>query len=452
MASSPIGVPWRTTMDEWPRSRELLALARQSLAGGVNSNVRLSSPPTPLFFTHAAGALLHDVDGHTYIDYALGQGPMILGHSHPAILEAVTAAMATGQLFAGQHELEITVAQHLVRLIPCAELCRFNVSGTEAVQAALRLARAVTGRTLIVRFEGHYHGWLDNVLVSVAPPLERAGPRAVPHAVAGTAGQSPAVLGECLVLPWNDLALVEALFAEHGSEIAAVISEPVMCNTGVIPPAPGYLAGLRRICDSHGAVLILDEVITGFRLGLRGAQGNFGVTADLATFGKAMAGGLPNAAIVGKRALMQRFAHDVNHSGTFNANVLAMAASAAALRELERDDGAVYRVLDERGTALMAGIRTLAAQHGLPVLVQGFPAVFHVAFTELPAIRDYRDYVTGCDRERYRRFAVALLRRGVRVIERGIWYLSAAHTPNHIDQTLAAVEEALLEVFAGPTP
>jgi glutamate-1-semialdehyde 2,1-aminomutase len=439
-------------MDQWHRSRELLALARQSLAGGVNSNVRLASPPTPLFFTRAAGALLHDVDGHTYIDYALGQGPMILGHSHPAILEAVTAAMADGQLFAGQHELEITVAQHLVRLVPCAELCRFNLSGTEAVQAALRLARAVTGRTLVVRFEGHYHGWLDNVLVSVAPPLDRAGPRSAPHAVAGTVGQSPAAVAESLVLPWNDLALVEALFAARGDEIAAVISEPVMCNTGVIPPAPGYLAGLRRICDAHGAVLILDEVITGFRLGLHGAQGTLGVTADVATFGKAMAGGLPNAAVVGRRALMQRFAQDVNHSGTFNANVLAMAASAAALRELERDDGAVYRVIDARGTALMNGIRALAAHHGLPVLVQGFPAVFHVAFTDAPAIRDYREYAAGCDRERYRRFTVALLRRGVRVIERGIWYLSAAHSTAHIDQTLAAVEAALLEAFAAPSP
>ncbi len=432
--------------NRWQRSQVLLERSRQSLAGGVSSNVRAGARPFPLFFERAEGAMIYDVDGNAYIDYVLGQGPAILGHSPPAVLEAVNTAMRRGQIYAGQHELEYEVAEALVRLIPCAELCRFGLSGSEMVQAAMRLARAVTGRNKILRFEGHYHGWFDNVLLSVAPPVEQAGPRERPRVVLGSAGQVESVLNDVVVLPWNDLSLVESLFDEMGDTIAAIKCEPMMCNTGAIPPAPGYLEGLRRICDEHGALLILDEVITGFRLGLHGAQGRFGVTPDLAILGKAMAGGFPNAALVGKRNYMARFAQDVNHSGTFNSNVISMAASAATLAELERDQGAVYPAMEAVGIVLMDGIREIAGRLGLPLLVQGVPTAFHVSFTELPAIREYRDYARHCDKERYSHFCVAMLEQGVRLIERGIWYISAAHTPAHVDQTLTAVEKALKQV------
>ena len=314
------------------------------------------------------------------------------------------------------------------------------------VQAAMRLARAITGRTKILRFEGHYHGWFDNVLVSVAPAVDKAGPREHPNVLPGTPGQTASALEDFFVLPWNDLALVERLFAEHGSEIAAVMTEAMMCNTGAIPPEPGFLAGVRRLCDQYGALLYIDETITGFRLGLQGAQGRFGVTGDLSSFAKAMAGGFANAALVGKRAYMQRFAEGVNHSGTFNSNVISMAASAAAIAELEKDGGALYRQLEQNGTRLMEGIRQRGQRLGLPLHVQGLPTAFHVSFTELPAIRDYRDYALHCDKERYSRFCVAMLNRGVRLIERGVWYISAAHTEDQIAQTLTAVEGALQEV------
>ncbi|OUC06742.1 hypothetical protein RY27_19140, partial [Litorilinea aerophila] len=276
-------------MTQWQRSRSYFERARQSLAGGVSSNVRLLAQPFPLFFDRAEGALIYDVDGNAYIDYVLGQGPLILGHSHPAVLDAVNAAMRRGQLYAGQHELEFILAEKLVELVPAAELCRFGLSGSEMVQAAMRLARAVTGRTKILRFEGHYHGWFDNVLISVAPPLDQAGPRERPRPVAGSAGQVESALADFVVLPWNDLALVETLFQEMGEELAAVMLEPMMCNTGAIPPEPGYLEGLRQLCDRYGTLLYFDETITGFRLGLQGAQGRFGVTPDLASFAKAMA-------------------------------------------------------------------------------------------------------------------------------------------------------------------
>jgi glutamate-1-semialdehyde 2,1-aminomutase len=303
----------------------------------------------------------------------------------------------------------------------------------------------VTGRTKILRFEGHYHGWFDNVLISVAPLVDLAGPRERPRPVTGTVGQVESVLDDVVVLPWNDLPLVKALFAEMGQNIAAIITEPMMCNTGAIPPEPGYLNGLRHLCDEYDALLIIDEVITGFRLGLQGAQGRFGVTPDLAIFAKAMAAGFANSALVGKRECMERFAGDVNHSGTFNSNVISMAASAAALAELERDEGAVYRHMEQIGQSLMEGIQEIAGRHGVPLLVQGLPTAFHLSFTELPAIKDYRDYALHCDKERYNRLVLAMLKRGVRLVGRGIWYISAAHTQDHVAQTLETLDAALQE-------
>ena len=432
-------------MTQWQRSQELLARAQESLAGGVSSNVRLLAKPHPLFFDRAEGAMIYDVDGNGYIDFVLGQGPMLLGHSNPAVLDAVDAAMRRGQLYAGQHMLEIEVAEALVEIVPCAERCRFGLSGSEMVQAAMRLARAVTGRTKIVRFEGHYHGWFDNVLLSVAPPLDQAGHRAAPNVVLASRGQIPAVADDFLVLPWNDLGLLEELFSRHGHEIACIMTEGMMCNTGAIVPRPGYLEGMRRLCDQYGALLFMDEIITGFRLGLTGAQGRFGVTPDLATFAKAMAGGFANAALVGKADYMDQFAQGVNHSGTFNSNVISMAASAAALTELQKDNGAVYRRIEALGTQLMDGLRELVARKGVPALVQGLPNAVHLSFTELPALHDYRDVVTGTDRERYARFTVAMLQRGVRLLERGIWYLSAAHTEEQIEAALEAAEAAMEE-------
>jgi glutamate-1-semialdehyde 2,1-aminomutase len=433
-------------MTEWQRSKDLWERSRRLLAGGVSSNVRLVAKPHPLFFERAAGAMIYDVDGNAYIDYMLAQGPMILGHSPTAVLDAVNDAMRKGQLYAGQHELEIEVAETLVRLIPCAELCRFGLSGSEMVQAAMRLARAVTGRKKILRFEGHYHGWFDNVLLNVATPLEQAGSREHPNLSLATLGQVESVLEDFVVLPFNDMALVETLFAEQGHEIAAIMCEPMMCNTGGIPPKDGYLEGLRRICDEYGTLLYFDETITGFRLDLQGAQERFGVTPDLASYAKAFAGGFANAALVGKHEYMERFAVDVNHSGTFNSNVISMAASAATLAILQQDNGAVYRHLETVGQLLIDGIRDIAQRLSIPLLVQGVPMAFHVSFTEKTAIHDYRDYVLYCDKTGYSDFTFAMLKRGVRLIERGIWYLSVAHNEDHISQTLAAVEASLKEL------
>ncbi|MEZ4521861.1 MAG: aspartate aminotransferase family protein [Thermomicrobiales bacterium] len=419
-------------------STALFERARKSIAGGVNSDVRINMKPAPLFFKKGEGAILTDVDGNDYIDYALGQGPLVLGHSHPAILEAVERAIGDGQIYAGQSELEIEAAEIVTGLVPCAGLCRFSLTGSEAVQAAIRLARAVSGRTKLLRFEGHYHGWLDNVLV--APADDGDG------AMAMSEGQSPGAVSEVIVKPWNDLDAIETTFAEHGNELAAVIMEPMMCNTGVIPPSDDYLEGVRAYCDRYGTLLILDEVITGFRLAPGGAQERFGVTADLATYGKALAGGFPTSAIVGRAELMERFGKGVNHSGTFNSNILSMAATVATLTELTRDDNAAYKRIEARGKRLMDGIKDIGERLGLSLVIQGYPAAFFVGFSDSGPFTDAASFAGQVDRERYERFAVAMLGRGVRVLERGLWYVSAVHDDSHIDRTLEAAEAAFREV------
>ena len=435
-------------LGRWQTSRRMLVRSEQFLAGGISSNVRASKKPWPLFFERGEGARLYDADGNAYLDYLLGQGPLILGHCPAEVIQAVSQVLHEGQLFAGQHQREITVAERLGAIIPCAELVRFGSSGTEMVQAAIRLARAYTGRNQILKFEGHYHGWLDNVLVSVSPPLDQAGPRESPYPIPGSKGQDPAASANTLVLPWNDADLLRATFEAHGRTLAAVIMEPMMCNTHAILPQPGYLEEARHLCDTHGVVLIFDEIITGFRLGLRGAQGRFGVTPDLALFGKALAAGFPISCLAGKRPLMELIArNEVVHAGTFNSNLMVMAAAEATLAALSQQAANPYQSMERHGEALMAGIREIGSRLGLPLVVEGVPTAFAVAFCEHPSIRDYREYVQYCDRERYADFAFGLLARGVRVAARGIWYLSTAHTAADIEQTLQAVQGALQDTF-----
>ena len=426
-------------------SQKLYERSCKSLAGGVSSNVRAGKLPPPLFFERGAGSLIYDVDGNQYIDYVLGQGPLILGHSPAPILEAVASALEKGQLYAGQSEMEIVLSEKLLQLMPCAELVRFSNSGSEIVQAALRLARAYTKRAKVLKFEGHYHGWFDNVLISVHPPLEVAGPRQSPQPVPTTAGQVKSALGDVMVLPWNDLTLFEETVQKNGDEIAAVIMEPIMCNTGCILPKEGYLQGVQRVCQEHGIVLILDEIITGFRVGLTGAQGYFGIKPDLATFGKAMAGGFPVSLLAGRREIMDLIATgEVNHSGTFNSNVMAMSASLATLAELEQPE--VYEEMVRLGQQLMAGLKDLLQSTGVKAQISGLGPMFHIAFGDMQPIHDYRSFVQHNDMGQCQRFADLMLDHGVRFIPRGMWYLSAAHTQQDIEFTLQVAGAALQEL------
>ena len=425
-------------MTSFDRSRQLLAEAAKYLPGGVNSNYRLGISPTPLVFERAEGPYLYDVDGNRLTDYYLGMGPMILGHSPAALIAAVAEQMGRGILFAGQSEVEFAAARMVCRMVPCAEMVRFGSSGSEAVQAALRLARAATGRDIVVKFEGHYHGWLDNIHWSISPPLDQAGPADAPVAVPGSIGQD-AILGPHIeVLPWNNLDLLTRRL-ERG-DVAAVIMEPAMCNTSAIFPADGYLAGARQLCSDTGTVLIFDEVITGFRVAPGGAQQRLGVTPDLATFGKAIANGFPVACLAGRADLMEQFVtRKVMHGGTYNAQPVAMAATVATLGALA--DGQVHERLERRGQRLMDGIARALGEADVVARVQGFPQIFHVALGVDAPLTDYRSSLSA-DKARYVKLTTALLQRGVRALERGAWFLSDAHDDRVIDETIAAVAEA----------
>src|ERR1700730_10300425 len=391
------------------------------LAGGVNSNFRLHGQPVPLVFQRGAGARLYDVDGNVYLDYALGMGPNILGHAPEPVIRAVADSLAGGQIFAGQHPSEVQLARRVCELVPCAELVRFGVAGSEMEQAALRLARAFTGRASVGKFEGHYHGWFDTILVSVAPPLDLAGPEDAPVPHLPSAGQSAAAAHDVAVLPWNNLAAVRRYLEAHASETAALIMEPILCNTGVILPRPGYLEGVRDLCDSYGVVLIFDEVITGFRVGLHSAQGRLGVTPDLAVFAKSLAGGFPIGAVVGRRSIMDLAADgSVLHGGSFNGHTASMAAGLATLEELSRPG--VYEQMAARGEALIARLRQGAERAGVAMLVQGLGTVFNSAFCDGAPVTDYRSFQRCSDGDRLRHFLHALQEHGVRPTSRGTWF------------------------------
>jgi glutamate-1-semialdehyde 2,1-aminomutase len=357
----------------------------------------------------------------------------------------VCTALQRGQLFAGQYDLEIYVSELVQNFVPCAGLVRYSNSGSEIVQAALRLARAYTGREKIIKFEGHYHGWFDNVLVSTSPSLEQAGPYDSPIALPGSRGQLTSAFQDVIVLPWNDLDVLERAIQSNPEKIAAVIMEPVMCNVGCILPRSGYLEGVRRLCTKYGIVLIFDEVITGFRLSKGGAQGYFGVTPDLATFGKAIAGGFPISCLAGKREMMELIGSgQVNHSGTYNSNMMVMAAAAATLDELNKDG--VYERLNRLTSDLKAGLQEIFQKAGLPARLSGVGPMFHLGLgDEDAAVMDYRSFVKFTDTAKGQRFADLLLQFGVRFIPRGMWYLSTAHTEAEVGTTLKAVQKAVKE-------
>ena len=429
------------TFDE---SKRRIAATSRFMPGGVSSNFRLGMAPHPLVFERAEGPCLHDVDGNRLIDYYLGMGPMILGHNPRAIRDAVVEQLDKGFLYGGQSPLEAEAAELFCALVPCAEKMRFCGSGSEAVQAALRLARAATGRKVVVKFEGHYHGWFDSVLVSTAATPENAGDPKHPNRNPGSTGQDETAWGNVEVLGWNDLAAVEKRLA--AGDVAAVIMETAMCNAGAIFPAPGYLEGVRAACTRAGTVLVFDEVITGFRVAPGGAQQVFGVTPDLATFAKAVANGFPVAAVAGRADLMDLFVSGgAVHGGTYNSQPVSMAATLVTLRTLA--DGKVMRAIEPHGRRLMDGISAALKKAGVQAAVTGFPQIFHVAFGLTAPAKDYRDLMR-MDRARYVRFCAALLKRRVRALERGAWFLSATHDSLIIDETLAAVEDAAAEIGA----
>lgn len=413
--------------------------AQRSLSGGVSTALRRSARPHPLYFESGHGSKIDDVDGNRYLDYALAWGPLILGHSPQAINEAIAAQLGRGHTFGAQHDLEIEVAELLTSCIPCAETVAFANSGTEIVQIALRLARGVTGRSKFVKFEGHYHGWDDSVLVSYRPS-QAAIDGAQGHPV--PVGQGQRQNRDAIVVQWNNREGVARAFEQNGSEIAALLCEPLLCNSGCLVTEPEFLEFLREITLRYGSLLIFDEVITGFRLALGGAQSHFGVTPDLATYAKAVGGGLPLSVLAGQNKYMEKIARgEVVHAGTLNGNPISLAAAKATISTLASNGGAVYTQLWSLGEKLRRGIAEILRERGFDVVTSGGGPVFHVSFMEHPA-RNYRETLAA-NTQLYSDFALALLNEGVLVLPDGRWYLSTAHTEEDIDETLAAVARAI---------
>ncbi len=434
--------------DKWRRSKALLERARQALPGGVSSPFRASFP-VPLFFEDAAGARLRDVDGNEYIDFALAWGPLILGHKHPRMVEALTAAAGRPHAYGAQHQLEPEVCERIQQLVPCAERVALTSSGSEALQLAFRLARAHTGRQLILKFEGHYHGWMDSALLSYKSSLDQVGPRETPNVVLGSVGQAANTVENTVAACWNDAALLEEALSRHHGRIAAVVMEPVLCNSGCIPPQAEYLEAVREACSKAGSLLIFDEVITGFRMALGGAQQAFGVAPDIATLGKALGGGVPISAVVGRREIMDRIVPgQVAFGGTFNGNPLSLAGTAACLDTLGANGGEALARANAAGDRLIEGLRRSAARRGINLQVTGFGAAFAIHFTSRSALRDYRDTFDD-DRNMLSVFLRRALEQGVYLLPDGRFYVSAAHTDRDIEESIAAID-LVFEQMAEP--
>jgi len=423
------------------RSLDLLQEAERYLAGGVASAVRLGARPHPLYFERGEGSKLLDVDGNELVDFVMGWGPLIFGHSPPRLLHAVIEAVQRGQTFGAQSRSEVSLARQIVEVVPGADRVVFNSTGTEAVMLALRLARAFTQRTKIVKFEGHFHGWSDGILHSVAPPADEFGLPRRPDTVPGTAGIPRAATDDVVVLPWNDLEVVEEVLAS--GDVAAVITEPYAFNSGIGAPEAGFLEGLRSLTTRHGTLLIFDEVITGFRIALGGAQERLGVTADIGIFGKAMAGGFPLSAVTGSSRVMEMIAtQKVRHLGTFNGNVVATAAGNATIQILREGKDRVYEELEARARDLASGLKQAADSARLPLLIQQVGSILFLHFTSKHSLRTYRDTIDS-DKELSTRFVEELAYEGVHANPRGLWYLSTAHSSEDIDFTVGAARSVM---------
>ncbi|RPD85474.1 glutamate-1-semialdehyde 2,1-aminomutase [Luteimonas sp. 100069] len=424
------------------RSHALFERARSLLPGGVNSPVRAfkSVGGEPFFVQRADGPHLFDVDGNRYIDYVGSWGPMIVGHNHAAVRQAVKRAIGDGLSFGAPTEAEITMAERLTALVPSMEMVRMVNSGTEATLSAIRLARGATGRTCIVKFEGCYHGHGDSFLV-------KAGSGALTLGVPTSPGVPKALADLTLTLPYNDFDAASALFAQAGADIAGLIIEPVVGNANCLPPRDGYLQHLRELCTQHGALLIFDEVMTGFRVALGGAQARYGVTPDISTFGKIIGGGMPVGAYGGRRDLMEQIAPagPIYQAGTLSGNPVAMAAGLAML-DLVSEPG-FHDALEANSNLLCDGLEAAARDAGVPFTTTRVGGMFGLFFTDQPYVDTYAQAV-ACDTAAFNRFFHAMLARGVflapSAFEAG--FMSSAHDASVIEATIAAAREAFAEV------
>lgn len=430
-------------------SRRLFERAVKVLIEGGSSPSRgpANYGEYPPFIRSGRGSRIEDADGNEYLDWMMAYGALPFGHAHPRIVAAVNEAVSSGSLFAAATGIEVEVAELLQRVVPAAERVRFANTGTEAAMAAIRLARGYTGRPKFVKFEGHYHGWYDDFLLSAHPHLPTSlGHRRDPIPIPESSGLNRRALEDTIVVPWNDLEALERAIDAHRGQIAAIITEGVMANMGVIPPEPGYLAGVEEMARANRILFILDETVTGFRVAIGGCQAYYGLRPDIATFGKALGAGLPVAGFVGRAEIMEALAWGgVLHYGTQNASRAGLYAARENLRMQLEDGGASLRRTWEVAGALVEGLRRIFEATATPAIVQHVGPMLQVMFTGRPAIRDYREFCSFVDRQRYRRLALALLEHGVYMSPSAALHsvASAVHTDEDVAFTLEAVEKVI---------
>ena len=420
--------------------------------GHTNYKVPIVATKMRIFMERAEGAKLWDADGNEFTDYMGALGPNILGHRHPEYVRALKDYMDTRSLCVGSGLLfspdDIDVAEKLIKYIPCAEQVKFNVSGSEAVQMAFRLARAYTGRRYFLRFGGHYHGWFDNILGGVPDPEPKGKPFPI-HGAEGdycmTDGIYPAANEQGLMIEWNDPDILEDTLKKYGEEIAIIHFEGIVANHNCHLPKPGYLEKVRELCDQYGIVMCMDEIITGFRVGLNGVQGKLGVTPDLATFGKAIGGGMPISCVVGKKEIMSQLeGSKVLGPGTFNGNPFCMRAVKTTIEILERNNGACYGEMERIQKRLMKGLDEIARRRGIPMRVQGATGVFFTLFGVDPDTEQYTDADgPGYDFDLIGKFWMNMAEEGVLILAGGRWYPTIMHKDADADRALEAADKAM---------
>jgi glutamate-1-semialdehyde 2,1-aminomutase len=437
------------------RSEQLYEQAKRYLPAGASSNVRIHMhDPYPVLFQKGDGPRVCDVDGNCYIDYLMSYGALILGHRHPNIVAGIEKQLQNGIIFGTTTELEIEVAKLVTSVVPCAELVSFANSGTEATMEAVRIARAATGKDKILKFEGHYHGHHDYVLFSVDSPSPVSGLESSPHKLPYFPGIPDEVAKTVIVAPWNNPTALERILKKNQSDVAAVITEPVMGSQGVIPPDGDYLKQLRELTTKYDSLLIFDEVLTGFRLAKGGAQEYYGVKPDLATFAKALGGGAPIAAVAGSRDLLGLVGPGrIGFGGTYNAHPLSLAASKATLETLLQNDGEAFQRMATMGAKLKAGLVEAFKAGGFSAVVNNVGPMVSIYFTKLRKISTYRQALQ-CNGERFKRFRDEMLTRGVYMHPDGLERLSisAVHTEREIELTVRAAEESLKAMRTQPLP
>jgi glutamate-1-semialdehyde 2,1-aminomutase len=419
-------------------SKKLFKKATEIIPGGVNSPVRAcrSVGTEPVFIDHAQGSWLYDVDGNRYIDYIGSWGPMILGHRHPQVLDAIASVLKRGISFGAPTDLEIQLAQLVIEAVPSIEMVRMVNSGTEATMSAIRLARGVTGRELIVKFDGCYHGHADSLLVEAGSGVATLG-------IPGSPGVPAAFVAATLSLPYNDIDCVMSVFSAQGEKIACVIVEPVAGNMGLVSPAPGFLETLKELTAQTSSILVFDEVMTGFRVAYGGAQSLYGITPDITCLGKIIGGGMPVGAYGGKREIMEQVAPQgpVYQAGTLSGNPVAMAAGIATLRQLQKPD--FYEALEKNSARLADGLAGAAEKAGIPVSIDRVGSMLGLFFTEKP-VRSFKDAKTS-NLDQFKAYYKGMLQEGIYLAPSQFeaLFVSAAHTAEDIDATVAAAEKVL---------